>query len=133
MTDDRQRIDKWLWFARVVKTRDLAKALAESGHVRLNSRKIDAASQAVKIGDVLTIGIYDRVRILRVVGFAERRQGAPEASLTYKDLSPVIEPTSADDDDPAPPQSHAPQAVRGEGRLTKRDRRRFDRESGEFG
>ena len=57
---DRQRIDKWLVYARVVKTRTLGQALAASGHVRLNGRKIDDPAQPVKAGDVLTIGLHGR-------------------------------------------------------------------------
>ena len=111
MTDDRQRIDKWLWFARVVKTRDLAKSLAESGHVRLNGRRVDAAAQAVKIGDVLTIGINGGVRILKVAGFAERRQAAPLAGLTYDDLSPKPDPAEVS----VSPVAAAPEVHHGEG------------------
>lgn len=85
MSGDRQRIDKWLWFARVVKTRALAQDLAESGRVRLNGRKIDAAAQPVRIGDVLTIAVAGRVRVLEVRGFAERRGGAPEARTLFLD------------------------------------------------
>lgn len=128
---DRQRIDKWLWFARVVKTRALAQDLAESGHVRLNGRKVDAAAQPVKRGDVLTIGVHGRVRILKVAGFAERRGGFPEARMLYEDLSP--DPVGADGEDAGegggadapPPASAAPVPVRGGGRPTKRDRRRM--------
>ncbi len=135
---DRQRIDKWLWFARVVKTRSLAQDLAESGHVRLNGRKVDAAAQAVKVGDVLTIGLHGRVRILKVITFAERRGGFPEAQRLYEDLSPPTAGGQADeaadgsDEDggaegasSAPVLPDAPVPVRGAGRPTKRDRRRM--------
>ncbi len=130
---DRQRIDKWLWFARVVKTRSLAQDLAESGHVRVNGRKVDAASQAVRVGDVLTIGLRGRVRVLKVAAFAERRGGFPEAQRLYEDLSPPAPDatTSGEEEDgdaedaPAPPVSAAPVPLRGEGRPTKRDRRRM--------
>lgn len=141
--DDRQRIDKWLWFARVVKTRPLAQELAQSGKVRVNGRKIDSASQAVRRGDVLTIGLHGRVLLLEVAGFAERRGGYPQARLLYVDRSPVpLGPDSGEEDGEtvegeaeagppsAPPSSAAPVPVRGEGRPTKRDRRRLDRGSG---
>ncbi|BBE73050.1 RNA-binding S4 domain-containing protein [Oharaeibacter diazotrophicus] len=98
MAEERQRIDKWLWFARVVKTRPLAQALAESGKVRVNGRKIDAAAQPVRIGDVLTIGIAGRVRILEVAGFAERRGSHPEAIRLYVDRSPTPEPAPEDEE-----------------------------------
>ncbi|WP_343057000.1 RNA-binding S4 domain-containing protein [Chthonobacter rhizosphaerae] len=157
MADDRQRIDKWLWFARMAKTRSVAQDLAQSGHVRINGRKIDAASQPVKVGDVLTLGLRGHVRVLKVLAFAERRGSFPQAQLLYEDLAPppprpsasgddAGRPDGADEDDAegpdddaaagatapgAPPQPaglpHRPRPVRGEGRPTKRDRRRFDR------
>lgn len=100
---DRQRIDKWLWFARVVKTRALAQELAESGKVRVNGRKIDAAAQPVRVGDVLTIGLRGRVLVLEVLGFAERRGAYPEARTLYRDRSVAATgdgQRAGDDDDP---------------------------------
>lgn len=99
--EDRQRIDKWLWFARVVKTRALAQDLAESGRVRLNGRKVAASSQNVRVGDVLTIGIAGRVRVLKVAGFAERRGSHPDALALYEDLAPSA-PADEDGDGGSP-------------------------------
>jgi len=113
---DRQRIDKWLVYARVVKTRTLGQALAASGHVRLNGRKIDDPAQPVKAGDVLTIGLHGRVRVLKVLDFAERRGSFAVASELYEDLTP-----------PPVVEAAAPTVGVGEGRPTKRDRRRFDK------
>lgn len=103
----RQRIDKWLWHARVVKTRSLAQDLARSGHVRVNRERVAAASATVRTGDVLTITLDRRVLVLRVLGFAERRGPAPEARRLYEDLSPAPvspppvspPPVSSTDDD----------------------------------
>ena len=86
---DRQRIDKWLWHARVVRTRTAAAALAESGHVRLNSQRIDAASRTVRAGDVVTVALDRTVRVLKVSGFAERRGSADDARGLYEDLTPA--------------------------------------------
>jgi ribosome-associated heat shock protein Hsp15 len=83
---ERQRLDKWLWHARVVKARSSAAALVEAGHVRINGVRETAPGHAVKAGDVLTIGLDRSVRILKVVGFAERRGNAPSARLLYVDL-----------------------------------------------
>ncbi len=83
---ERQRIDKWLWHARVVKARSSAAALVEAGHVRLNGVRERAPGHAVKAGDVLTIGLDNSVRVLRVVGFAERRGDATAARVLYEDL-----------------------------------------------
>ncbi|HVZ53099.1 MAG TPA: RNA-binding S4 domain-containing protein [Pseudolabrys sp.] len=84
---DRQRIDKWLWHARMVRTRSAAAALVEAGHVRLNGQRIVAASQLVRSGDVVTLALDRSVKVLRVESFAERRGGAPEARALYRELT----------------------------------------------
>jgi ribosome-associated heat shock protein Hsp15 len=83
---ERQRLDKWLWHARVVKARASAAALVEAGHVRINSAREKAPGHAVKAGDVLTIGLDRGVRMLRIIGFSERRGDASAARVLYEDL-----------------------------------------------
>jgi ribosome-associated heat shock protein Hsp15 len=109
---DRQRIDKWLWFARVVKTRTLAQKLVTAGNVRINREKQDTASQPVRVGDTLTIFLPSGVRVLRVLAPGARRGPSAEARALFEDLSPP----------PAPSASDAARAP-GAGRPTKRDRR----------
>lgn len=115
---DRLRIDKWLWFARVTKSRTLAGKLAASGHVRCNSERVSGASQQVRVGDVLTIALERRVLVYRINDLGKRRGPAAEARTLYEDLSP-----------PPPPREMraAPVGLRepGAGRPTKRDRRRI--------
>ncbi|WP_421696204.1 RNA-binding S4 domain-containing protein [Aestuariivirga sp.] len=84
-TASRQRLDKWLWFARVVKTREAAAGLVESGHVRINGLKTPKPGHAVKAGDVLTIVLNTRVRVLQVEGLAERRGPAETACRLYRE------------------------------------------------
>ena len=84
---ERQRLDKWLWFARVVKTRALAAKLVSAGHVRLNSVRAAGPDKPVRPGDVLTIALERQVRVLRVVAPGERRGPYEEARLLYHDLS----------------------------------------------
>ena len=83
---ERQRLDKWLWHARVVKARTSAAALVEAGHVRINGIRERAPGHGVKLGDVLTIGLDRSVRILKVIGFAERRGDATAARVLYDEL-----------------------------------------------
>lgn len=83
---ERQRLDKWLWHARVVKARSSAAALVEAGHVRINGVREKAPGHAVKPGDVVTVGLDNSVRVLRVVGFSERRGDAASARVLYEDL-----------------------------------------------
>jgi ribosome-associated heat shock protein Hsp15 len=122
VSDDRQRIDKWLWHARIVRTRSAAAALAGSGHVRLNGARITAASKAVKSGDVVTIALDARVRVLKVTGFALRRGAAEEGRALYEDMTPAAA-------SPASPPPESPLAHRdaGRGRPTKRERRAIER------
>lgn len=82
---ERQRLDKWLWFARIVKTREAAASLVEGGHVRINRAKVLKPGHDVKPGDVLTIVLNTRVRVLHVEGFAERRGPAEAARLLYSE------------------------------------------------
>jgi ribosome-associated heat shock protein Hsp15 len=116
---DRQRIDKWLWHARLVRTRTAAAALAGSGYVRLNGRRIDLPSQTVRAGDVLTVALDRGVRLLKVVGFAERRGPAEVGRGLYEEIETT--PTRA------PDEPRAAAREQGEGRPTKRDRRAIDR------
>jgi ribosome-associated heat shock protein Hsp15 len=91
---DRQRIDKWLWHARVVRTRSAAAALAEGGAVRVNGVRIDAASRPVRVGDVVTLAL-DPVRVLKVAGFSERRGAASDAAVLFENLQPKVEARQA--------------------------------------
>jgi ribosome-associated heat shock protein Hsp15 len=83
---ERQRLDKWLWHARVVKARTSAAELVERGHVRINGVREKAPGHSVKAGDVVTVGLDHSVRVLKVLGFAERRGDASAARGLYDDL-----------------------------------------------
>lgn len=89
MGEGGQRIDKWLFFARIVKSRTLAQKLATSGAVRVNREKIVQSSRLVRPGDVLTVALDRQVRVLKIVDPGMRRGPAPEAQLLYEDLSPA--------------------------------------------
>ncbi len=93
---DRQRIDKWLFFSRVVKSRSLAAKLVQAERVRINRQKADQSSDTVKIGDVLTITLDRRILIYRILSLGERRGSATQARLLYDDLSPVGAPALGD-------------------------------------
>lgn len=83
---DRQRLDKWLWHARVVKTRTDAAALVAKGRVRINGARQTSPGHAVKAGEILTIALDSRVRILKITGFTERRGDSVAARAIYVDL-----------------------------------------------
>jgi ribosome-associated heat shock protein Hsp15 len=119
VSDTRQRIDKWLWHARVVRTRTAAAALTTAGNVRLNGQRVTASSQPVKLGDVVTVALDRTVRVLKVTGFAERRGDANAARLLCEDLTPISPPKATE---PAAAERDA-----GSGRPTKLERRAIDR------
>jgi len=85
--EDRQRIDRWLWHARLVRTRGDAAALAGAGYVRVNGARVAAPSRQVRTGDVVTVALDRRVRVLKVRGFVERRGPATAAQTLYEDLT----------------------------------------------
>lgn len=85
---DKQRLDKWLWFARVVKTRSLAAKLVLDGHVRVNAQRTEIPAKPVGPGDVLTIALESRIAVLRIVAIGARRGPFSEARLLFEDLNP---------------------------------------------
>lgn len=84
----RERLDKWLWHARVVKARSSAAELVESGRVRVNGERQRSPGHGVKVGDVLTVALDRTVRVMKVTGFAERRGDADAGRALYEDLQP---------------------------------------------
>jgi ribosome-associated heat shock protein Hsp15 len=83
---DRQRVDKWLWHARLVRTRGAAAALAGAGFVRINGGRIVAPGRIVRTGDVVTVALDNRVRVLRVMGFVERRGAAGSGPALFEEI-----------------------------------------------
>jgi ribosome-associated heat shock protein Hsp15 len=90
-TDQTQRLDKWLWYARVAKTRSLAAALVERGRIRVNRVRTQKPSHTIKPGDVITASVHRDVRILKVLQAGTRRGPATEAQGLYEDLTPANE------------------------------------------
>ncbi len=81
-----QRIDRWLWFARFVKTRALAQRLVAKGKVRVNRTKITKPSQTVSPGDVVSFMNRDHIKVVEVIGTGSRRGPAPEARTLYNEI-----------------------------------------------
>lgn len=96
MIDERQRIDKWLVYARLVKTRSLAVELLEHGRVRINRERIRKASVLVGPGDVLTVALPRGIRVLKIVACGERRGPAIEAQTLYEDLTALNAASAGD-------------------------------------
>lgn len=92
MTDqsvEKQRLDKWLFFARIAKSRTIGATLAMGGKVRVNKDKADKAAQLIKIGDHLTITLERRVVVYKVCALGTRRGPALEAQSLYDDVTPA--------------------------------------------
>jgi len=113
------RIDKWLWAARVFKTRSLATDACDGGKVHVNDQAAKPA-KLVRPGDSIKVTLSEgRRRILKVVGVDERRGSAQVAARLFEDHSPPAPPRTRG----APPPYRPP----GAGRPTKRERRTLDR------
>lgn len=90
--DDRGlRIDKFLWFARLARTRSLAQRMAEKGHIRCDGRRINRAHALVRIGDVLSVPMTDGVRVLRIKTIPERRVSAKLAADIYQPIERIVD------------------------------------------
>ena len=122
VAEGRQRIDKWLFFSRAVKSRSLAAKLVVAGRVRINRDKAAQASDLVQPGDVLTITLDRRIFVWKVLGAGVRRGPAEEARTLYEDMSPPPTPKGEALPDAIPALREA-----GSGRPTKRERRQTDR------
>jgi len=117
---EKQRLDKWLFFSRAVKSRTLAQKLIEAGAIRVNSERTERTDHKVGPGDVLTMNVHERLLVWRIVDAGARRGPATEAGGLYEDLSP---PPLPREQKPAPHAAREP----GAGRPTKKERRLTDR------
>jgi ribosome-associated heat shock protein Hsp15 len=111
-----QRLDKWLWCARLAKTRTGAARLVAAGKVRINGERARKPSRLVHTGDVVTATPIGGLKVLRVIDIAERRVSASLSQTLYEDLTP----------EDAPPPERTARFARTGKRPTKRDRRRLD-------
>ncbi|MEM1307055.1 MAG: RNA-binding S4 domain-containing protein [Pseudomonadota bacterium] len=133
------RVDKWLWYTRIVKSRSLATTLVTSGKVRVNRVRIGKASHTVRVGDVITVAAHSQVHVLRIAALGTRRGPASEAQTLYEDLSattPATRQEIANANAASPGEKTEAGDTRarasgqrdaGSGRPTKRDRRAMER------
>ncbi len=117
----RQRLDKWLFFARLMKSRSLAQKAIEAGDISVNDTRMKQPSHAVKAGDRIVVSLDRRDLIVRVLLPGSRRGPYEEARLLYEDLTPAPVPREE--------RTAFEQATRerGSGRPTKKERRDVDR------
>ena len=80
------RIDRYLHCIRLVKSRTLAQSIIDTGHVRIDGKRVEKPSEPVRIGSTIALPLYNRVRIIRVVTLPQRRGPASEARTCYEEL-----------------------------------------------
>jgi ribosome-associated heat shock protein Hsp15 len=80
------RIDRFLHCIRLVKSRTLAQALIDTGHVRIDGKRVIKTSEPVRVGSTVALPLRDQVRVLRVLALPERRGPAAEARTCYEEL-----------------------------------------------
>jgi len=121
-TDERVRVDRWVWAARFVKSRELAADAVKGGRVQVNGERVKP-SRPLKVGDRVEITIGQVRRVIVVRGITDRRGPASEAALLYEETTESID---AREHQAAEHRlSRPPGADRVGGRPTKRDRRRL--------
>ena len=123
ISEERLRIDKWLWAARFFKTRSLASEAAEGGKVHLNGARVKPA-RAVSVGDTLEIRIGRFMFVVIVRGMSARRGPAAEAAKLYEETG---ESRGAREALAAQLKAESIPGAERQGRPTKRDRRHIVR------
>ena len=88
------RIDRYLFFIRLAKSRTLAQAIIDEGHVRVDGRRVEKPSEEVRVGSIVGLPLHGRVRILKVLCLPQRRGPAAEARRCYEELA-IDEPKAA--------------------------------------
>lgn len=86
------RIDKWLWYARLFKSRSIAARACTSRKVRINRKVVVKPNTALRIGDVVTVAQGPRIRVVQVGALGQRRGPAAEAVTLYQELEPAAPP-----------------------------------------
>lgn len=119
----KERLDKFLFFSRAIKSRTLAQKVIETGAIRVNSERTDRSDHKVGAGDVLTMALHGRIVIWRILDCGTRRGPATEAQGLYEDLSPPPLLKA----ELSPYDTAIAQRNEGAGRPTKKERRDTDR------
>lgn len=88
------RIDRYLFFIRLAKSRTLAQAILDDGYVRIDGKRVEKSSEEVRVGNVVALPLHGRVRILRVLRLPDRRGPPADARACYEELG-VDEPETA--------------------------------------
>lgn len=88
---ERQRLDKWIWFARFVKSRTLSQKLILSGAVRINGQRMMDVDAKVSVGDGITFTAHNKLRVVKVLALGDRRGPAQEAQALYEEIIQAVD------------------------------------------
>lgn len=88
------RLDRYLFFARLLKSRTLAQALIEGGNVRVDGKRVSKPAEEIQVGSVISFALHGRVRVLRVVTLPIRRGPASEARTCYEEIGEASNPAN---------------------------------------
>ena len=80
------RIDRFLFFIRLAKSRTIAQGIIEQGHVRIDGKRVEKSSDQVEAGSVIALPLHGQVRVLRVLALPARRGPATEARTCYEEI-----------------------------------------------
>ena len=95
------RLDRFLFFIRLAKSRTLAQALIEAGNVRIDGKRVSKPSEEVRVGSVIALPLHGRVRVLRVVAQPARRGPASEARTCYEELGEATDSANVSQETPS--------------------------------
>jgi ribosome-associated heat shock protein Hsp15 len=80
------RIDRFLYFIRLVKSRTLAQAVIEAGYARIDGKRVEKSSEDVRVGSMIALPLHGRVRVIEVLDLPKRRGPAAEARTCYREV-----------------------------------------------
>ena len=80
------RLDRYLFFIRLAKSRTLAQAPIEEGYVRIDGKRVAKPAEEVSVGSILALPLHGRVRVLRVTALPARRGPPSEARTAYEEI-----------------------------------------------
>ena len=122
-TDDRHRIDKWLWHVRLFKTRSLAAGAVSGGKVKVDGERVKPA-HALRIGQLVSVTLGERSIAVNVLALPSRRGPATEAQACYAETAASAESSARHREARRLAALLRPQA---DHRPDKRERRQLDK------
>lgn len=86
------RVDRFLFFTRLTKSRTLAQGIVEEGHVRVDGKRVAKSSEEVRAGSIVALPLHGNVRVFKVLSLPSRRGPAAEARSHYEEVEALSRP-----------------------------------------